>query len=501
MSDSGAAWRQNYGTCCADSSTPTVSVSSAFLIQGSSADLLTQRSNPGIDDLPEDDLHGPRRTVLEQLAQSLHYAPYVKGFLLLWVPLVALLALPPSESSGGTAFHIRSLQLCVSNTAGNALFWCALLLIFPTNTLLIEYLKDLVVRRDSPSLGIAVNLTAEHAAELLFSFFAMAHSKRTLCWVKPMLLGCVLVNQLGVLGSSILAAPLTDGNFVDIGISSWTAFSASGLVFSTVVFLLPTMYAVTVVGPDAADQLHQRHTPTKEVSKNQTRSMLFVSRSLALCVVAVYALYLWKVVHSNSNYYVSSDSPNTPSSLVYALQYHERLRNTQDVDLGSRYSQRFAVTGALLCVATLAVLCWVLVVTLPVAKMMTPVPLPFTLVILLPCVFEAGGLAAAVLLSRGGRPDIAASIAFTSIVHVYMFVLPMVVLVGWLVLGAPLELSFHSFLASCCFVSALVVAQVMSSHRVRWLEGGTLAAFYAILVCICLLGRWHLCAREGYYHD
>ncbi|KAG5483286.1 hypothetical protein LSCM1_04828 [Leishmania martiniquensis] len=248
-----------------------------------------------------------------------------------------------------------------------------------------------------------------------------------------MLLGCVLMNLLGVLGSSIIAAPLTDGASVDLGISSWTAFSASGLVFSTVVFLSPTVYGATVLGPNAVGQLRQG-TPVKQVEEQRTRRMLFVSRSLALCVLAVYALYVWKVVRSNSNYYVSSDNPNAPSSLVYALQYHDRLRSTREVDLGSRYSKRFAVTRALACLATLATLCWVLVATLPATKTTTSLPLSFTLAVLLPCVFEAGGAAASVLLSQAGRPDIAAGIAFTSIVHLYMFVLPALVLAGWLIL-------------------------------------------------------------------
>ncbi|KAG5483144.1 hypothetical protein CUR178_04717 [Leishmania enriettii] len=65
----------------------------------------------------------------------------------------------------------------------------------------------------------------------------MLYSKRSLCWVKPMLLGRILLNLLGVLGSSIIAAPLADSTSVDLGISSWTAAGAGGSVFSTVIFL------------------------------------------------------------------------------------------------------------------------------------------------------------------------------------------------------------------------------------------------------------------------
>jgi Ca2+:H+ antiporter len=467
-------------------------------------------NNPGVNDFPEDDLHEVHLSVAQQITQSFHYGTRVKCLLVLLIPFVLTACFAPhptTPAAAGTADELdnatdgmpRQLKrpgfLPVEGAVGSVLFWMALVLVPPVNILLIEYLEDLVVRHDSSLFGIAVNLVFEHAAELLFSFFALSYSRRSLCWVKPLLQGSILLNMLGVLGASILMAPLTDGTSVDLGISSWTAFSAGGLVFSTAVFLLPTVYSVTVVAPDAVDQVQRLHTPAKQVTEQQARNMLFISRSLALGVLLVYALYLWKVVRSNSNYYVASDNPNAPSSLTYALQYRERLRSTQEVDLGSRYTHRFAVTGAVLCLSVLIFLCYVLVATLTAAtkKTLTAMPLPFTLVVLLPLVLEANGAAASVVMAQVGRPDIAAGIAFASIVHLYMFVLPAVVLVGWVVLQAPLELAFHPFLASCCFISALVAAQVMVASRVRWLEGGMLMALYILIVCICLLGRWHLC--------
>ncbi|KAG5483701.1 hypothetical protein LSCM4_04853 [Leishmania orientalis] len=67
----------------------------------------------------------------------------------------------------------------------------------------------------------------------------------------------------------------------------------------------------------------------------------------------------------------------------------------------------------------LATLCWVLVAALPAAKITTFIPLSVTMVFFLPCVFEAGGAAASVLLSQAGRCGIAAGIDFTSIAHLY----------------------------------------------------------------------------------
>ncbi|KPI84052.1 hypothetical protein ABL78_6897 [Leptomonas seymouri] len=464
-------------------------------------------SNPGANDFPEDDLHEVHLSVAQQAVQSFHYAPRVKSLLILLIPFVLTACFAPhrvkSSPAAAAATAMREGAktprglLPVEGATGGALFVMALALVLPVNTLLIEYLEDLVVRHDSLPLGIAVNLVFEHTAELLFSICAIAYSKRSLCWVKPLLLGSILLNMLGVLGASILAAPLTDGTSVDLGISSWTAFSASGLVFATALYLLPTVYGVTVMAPDAAGQLQHLRAPSQQIVEQQTRHMLFISRSLALFVLVVYSLYLWKVVRSNSNYYVAADNPNAPSSLTYALQYCERLHSTQEVDLGSRYSHRFALAGAALCLLLLSFLCYVLVATLMAAtKTVTSLPLPFTLVVLLPLVFEANSASASVMMSQVGRPDIAASIAFASIVHLYLFVLPVVVIVGWVVLQVPLGLAFHPFLGCCCLIATLVAAQVMVASRVRWLEGGMLLTLYSLIVCICLLGRWHLCAAE-----
>ncbi|KAG5505073.1 hypothetical protein JIQ42_04259 [Leishmania sp. Namibia] len=50
----------------------TASIFGGPFYPSSSADVPAQMSNPGIDDLPHDDLRDAHRTGFQQLAQSLH---------------------------------------------------------------------------------------------------------------------------------------------------------------------------------------------------------------------------------------------------------------------------------------------------------------------------------------------------------------------------------------------------------------------------------------------
>lgn len=451
-------------------------------------------SNPGIVDFSEDDLHERQPSCYEEVVQSLRYAPGLKTPLLLTLPTIALMLI-----SGHGAVPQRGVAAC-------AMFAAALLALLPSHTLVIEYLEDIVVRHDDERLGVLVNVLCEHSSALLFSLCALAREPMAICWIKGMTLGCVLWNMLAVLGASIIAAPSVDAAEVSLGLSAWSAFSAGALVYSTAVIMFPTLYYITIVAPDAERGLSattKAATVTAAAAREEPQqlfqNMLLLSRCLSLAVLTLYAISMWRILKANGNYYASSDNPNAPSSISYVLHYQRRaqaMASAADdvVGGGSRYSQRFAIAAALSFAALEAALCYLLVCTLPAVATTTAAPLPFLLVILLPAVFEAGGFGAAILMSRGGRLDISTSIAFSATVHLYVLLLPLLVLLAWGLFQAPLDLAYHPFLVCCCFVSALVVAQVVVAHRARWLEGAMLLALYGLILMICLLGRWHLCS-------
>lgn len=435
----------------------------------------------GYSDFLDDDLHKSPVTVCAQLAAAFRYMARLKALMIVAVTLLAALCYVEDPLSADTLVHRPAV-------AASA-FFLALVALLPCGAWAVEFTEDFVVSRDSERLGVLVNVVCEHLPAILFSLCALLwrENRRSLCWVKPLLLGCVLFQLLVVLGAAVLVAPESEERFgSSFGVSTWATFS-SGLVFSCALFMIPTVYAVTITGPDLASVL-QKKTLTREAAlEEQASKLLLTSRGLSAAVILVYSVYLAMVFHSNMNYYTSAGNPNAPSTLSYALQAQDAARA-----VGPPFRQTVAAACAVVLFTLEALLCYIVARCLPAVVAAGVLPLPFILVVLLPLVFEGGGLGAAVLTSRAGRLDIGASIAFSGIVHLFMCVLPAVVLAAW-ALGAPLDLAFHPFLAVTCFIAVLLVAQMVVVNRVRWLEGAMLVGLYSLVGFVCLLGGWHLC--------
>jgi Ca2+/Na+ antiporter len=88
------------------------------------------------------------------------------------------------------------------------------------------------------------------------------------------------------------------------------------------------------------------------------------------------------------------------------------------------------------------------------------VPLAFLSVIVIPIANNVTEHAAAVVFAMKNKVDISLGIALGSSTQIAMFVLPLVVLVGWS-LGLPLTLDFRVFATAVLFSSTLVVAYLL----------------------------------------
>ncbi|EPY22131.1 Ca2+:H+ antiporter [Strigomonas culicis] len=435
-------------------------------------------THPGIVHFQEEDLHEVRRTWAEQVRETVHYLWPVKALLLLLVPLVVLLSThrerPLAELAAPPAFGV---------------FLLCLVGLVPCATLAVEFAEDLVVRKDNAALGTVVNVIVEHLALIAFAVTAlfMTNEARAFCVVKTVSIGCILLHLLAGLGGAIFFAPVTEEN--SFGATSLSAFN-SGMLYCTAVFMFPTLYDYIIVTPEV-----QRAALLGKSNARAEAGLTAVSRGLSLCALCAYMAYLVSVFRTNVNYYTVGGNPNAPSSLPYAILYRERSRarpGPRALALGSRYSLLFAATGLVVFVLLQVGLCVGVALTLPVVAQAEVVSLPFLLVALLPLFFEFGSVGASWLMAREGRLDIAASVAFSCVTHVYMCVIPALVLFAWAI-GRSLDLSFHPFLIFVCLLSVLVVTDFVMMNRIRWLQGAMLLSLYLLLVFTCLLGGWHLC--------
>lgn len=438
-------------------------------------------ANPGTMDFDEDSLHEPEAKLRPQLRALAQFLVPVKLLLpVAFVPIVILLVTYGSPVAATPAW------------VSAAIFLFAVVGIIPCSIIVVECLEDVVVRLSSEKFGVVVNVIFEHLPVLLTAIFLILEgTPHTMCWIKSLVLGCILVNLLAVLGGAIVMAPLGDERIGGFGMSTWTIFS-TGLVFSSVVFTCPTVYGYTITAANVQYVVEKNKQPPAAVLSRQATNVLWLSRGLSALILGLYVAYVAIVFHSNLSYYTAVGNPNAPSSLSYAVLYLDTVRGPQPAPSGPRYTLSFVVVCVLLACSLQTWFCYLVVQTLPLVSSAMGIRVPFFLVILLPLVYEGGGFAAALLMARCGRLDLGASIPLSAIAHMYLCIVPLIVLLAW-AFGAPLDLNFTPFLAAMCFIASLLVSQIVEVNRVRWLEGSILLALYAMVAFVSTLGGWHLC--------
>ena len=74
----------------------------------------------------------------------------------------------------------------------------------------------------------------------------------------------------------------------------------------------------------------------------------------------------------------------------------------------------------------------------------------------------------------------ALSVALGSSVQIALFVLPMVVIVGWFT-GREMSLKFPSFQVYLYLLSVIIVSLCLSNQRSNWLEGSLLVFTYVMI--------------------
>ncbi|KAG8712402.1 hypothetical protein FRC08_014650 [Ceratobasidium sp. 394] len=104
----------------------------------------------------------------------------------------------------------------------------------------------------------------------------------------------------------------------------------------------------------------------------------------------------------------------------------------------------------------------------------------FVALILLPLVGNAAEHVTAVTVSVKNELDLAITVAVGSSIQIALFVLPFLILLGWII-GQPLTLFFDIFETVVVFVSMLIINYAISDGKTNWLEGLVLMVVYVII--------------------
>ncbi|KAF9873194.1 sodium calcium [Colletotrichum karsti] len=105
----------------------------------------------------------------------------------------------------------------------------------------------------------------------------------------------------------------------------------------------------------------------------------------------------------------------------------------------------------------------------------------FVGLILLPIVGNAAEHATAVTVAIKDKMDLAIGVAVGSSMQVALFLIPLLVIIGWGMGNDSMTMSFDLFQVAVLFVAVLLVNYLISDGKSHWLEGLQLICLYAII--------------------
>lgn len=108
----------------------------------------------------------------------------------------------------------------------------------------------------------------------------------------------------------------------------------------------------------------------------------------------------------------------------------------------------------------------------------------FVGLILLPLVGNAAEHATAVTVAIKDKMDLAIGVAVGSSMQIALFVIPLLVIVGWGMDMDEMALSFDPFQVAVLFVAVLLVNYLIADGKSHWLEGMLLICLYSI-IAVC----------------
>ncbi|KAG2041935.1 calcium proton exchanger [Suillus americanus] len=332
------------------------------------------------------------------------------------------------------------------------IFLFSLMAIVPLAKLLGEATDQLSIKLGENMSGL-LNASFGNAVEIIVGVAALLNGQ--LLIVQTSMLGSILSNLLLVLGCSFLAGGLyhKEGFFNRAGAQA----SASLMALSCITLVIPAAYASTT---NAGMQNNCGDT-----SECPTAGLLFISRGTAILLLGVYCAYLWFQLKSHPKLFISpassTDEPN---------------REETAPRMGTA-----AAGVALLSVTVVTAFCAeYLVSSTEETAVRYSIPKPFIGVILLPIAGNAADHVTAIWMAMKNKYEITITICVGSSIQIACFVVPLLVIVGWIV-DQPLTLHFHNFETIVLFVSVFLVNLLIMDGKSNYMGGLMFITLYFVI--------------------
>lgn len=384
-----------------------------------------------------------------------------------------------------------------------AVFVINFLAIIPLAAIL-GFATEEVALRTGETLGGLINATFGNAVELIVAVIALKDDQIAI--VQTSLIGSILSNLLLVMGFCFFFGGLRrqEQHFNHTVAQT----SASLLALAAASVIVPSVFNVA-----ASADITQR-----EIAK--------LSRGTSVILLIVYIAYLFFQLHTHHEVFNEqsqkvpakpwsrSGGPKgikqglaMPSSMIsHAIPDQEEnqrlskmLRNPksldedEDEDDDPQLSLAVAIATLTISTVIIAFCAESMVGSIDSITKSGGLTQEFVGLILLPIVGNAAEHATAVTVAIKDKMDLAIGVAVGSSMQVALFLIPLLVVIGWGMDKEYMDLSFDIFQVAVMFVAVLLTNYLIGDGKSHWLEGFLLICLWGIIAvcsfCKCLPSR------------
>ncbi|KAK3353114.1 putative vacuolar membrane-associated protein [Lasiosphaeria hispida] len=376
---------------------------------------------------------------------------------------------------------------------------------------MLSFATEEIALRTGETLGGLLNATFGNAVELIVAVIALVHKEVVI--VQTSLIGSILSNLLLVMGMCFFFGGLRRQEQYFNTTVAQTAASLLALAVAGVI--VPTVFDMASPAPQA---------DVAKLSRGTSLILLFVYGGYLLFQLkthsAVFAEESQKVEarpfrrsFKGSNLkegaiaqgFVQSAGIMGGHALNSQQTDNEKLRHLLTTPPGKAEAEEeegeepqlhFIVAIATLAISTIiiAFCAEYMVDGISAVTAGGTISAEFVGLILLPIVGNAAEHATAVTVAIKDKMDLAIGVAVGSSMQVALFIIPLLVIIGWGMGMDDMNLSFDPFQVAVLFVAVLLVNYLIADGKSHWLEGMLLICLYAI-IAVC--SWWYPTDTEG----
>mmetsp|Transcript_28913 Transcript_28913/g.42864 ORF Transcript_28913/g.42864 Transcript_28913/m.42864 type:complete len:441 (-) Transcript_28913:219-1541(-) len=320
--------------------------------------------------------------------------------------------------------------------SSSCIFWFNFLAMIPLASILGDFTEELALHTNQV-IGGLINATFGNAVEVVVAIQALLANEIRV--VQASMLGSIFSNMLLVLGCCFLFGGMRYSEQYFNTTITTTNMALLGI--SSIALVLPTSFA--------------------EYNEIENAQVLAISRGAAIFLLSLYLLLL-----------------------LFQLKTHTHLIADDDDDKPS-VSFPGALLGMVIATALITFLSDYLVDSIDAFTEETGISRSFIGLIILPVVGNAVEHVTAVKVAMKNKMDLAMGVAIGSATQIAMFVIPVIVIAGWIT-DKDMTLNFPQFEVFLYVLSIIIVKMCLGNGSGNWLLGCILVATY-ILVAI---GFW-----------